>query len=227
MGASTSREWRRLNARFDRTAGRPAQPVAGARIHALSGAARRLAARRRSTRASSSASRPTRSRRRAKASSETSWLNPTKTTRAALQRFRRRACSTAARSAAFLDSFEAFARRAALLGALNSLTQLALKATMPGVPDFYQGTELWDLSLVDPDNRRPVDFAARAALLAATADAGLARAGGELAGRADQARADSPAAGDAAATPARIHDGGYRPLQSKARMRTRSWPSRA
>src|SRR5262249_9946659 len=54
----------------------------------------------------------------------------------------------------------------ALLGALNSLSQLTLKATMPGVPDFYQGTELWDLSLVDPDNRRPVDFAARAALLA-------------------------------------------------------------
>ena len=56
-------------------------------------------------------------------------------------------------------SFDAFAARTALLGALNSLTQLALKATMPGVPDFYQGTELWDLSLVDPDNRRPVDFA--------------------------------------------------------------------
>jgi (1->4)-alpha-D-glucan 1-alpha-D-glucosylmutase len=47
------------------------------------------------------------------------------------------------------------------MGALNSLSQLTLKATMPGVPDFYQGTELWDLSLVDPDNRRPVDFAAR------------------------------------------------------------------
>jgi (1->4)-alpha-D-glucan 1-alpha-D-glucosylmutase len=53
----------------------------------------------------------------------------------------------------------------ALLGALNSLTQLVLKATMPGVPDFYQGTETWDLSLVDPDNRRPVDFAARRAAL--------------------------------------------------------------
>jgi (1->4)-alpha-D-glucan 1-alpha-D-glucosylmutase len=54
----------------------------------------------------------------------------------------------------------------ALLGALNSLSQLTLKATMPGVPDFYQGSEFWDLSLVDPDNRRPVDFAARAAALA-------------------------------------------------------------
>ena len=47
------------------------------------------------------------------------------------------------------------------MGALDSLSQLVLKATMPGVPDFYQGTELWDLSLVDPDNRRPVDFATR------------------------------------------------------------------
>ena len=49
----------------------------------------------------------------------------------------------------------------------NSLSQLVLKATMPGVPDFYQGTEIWDLSLVDPDNRRPVDFAARPSALAA------------------------------------------------------------
>jgi (1->4)-alpha-D-glucan 1-alpha-D-glucosylmutase len=47
-----------------------------------------------------------------------------------------------------------------LLGALNSLTQVALKSAMPGVPDFYQGSELWDLSLVDPDNRRPVDLPA-------------------------------------------------------------------
>jgi (1->4)-alpha-D-glucan 1-alpha-D-glucosylmutase len=53
-----------------------------------------------------------------------------------------------------------------LLGALNSLSQITLKATMPGVPDFYQGTEFWDLSLVDPDNRRPVGFSARAAVLA-------------------------------------------------------------
>jgi len=52
-----------------------------------------------------------------------------------------------------------------LLGALNALSQITLKATMPGMPDFYQGTEFWDLSLVDPDNRRPVDFAARASML--------------------------------------------------------------
>jgi (1->4)-alpha-D-glucan 1-alpha-D-glucosylmutase len=65
-----------------------------------------------------------------------------------------------------LESFSAFVDRTALVGALTSLTQLTLRATMPGVPDFYQGTEFWDLSLIDPDNRRPVDFAAREAALA-------------------------------------------------------------
>jgi (1->4)-alpha-D-glucan 1-alpha-D-glucosylmutase len=68
-------------------------------------------------------------------------------------------------SPAFIAEFEPLARRAALLGALYSLGQVTLKATIPGVPDFYQGTELWDLSLVDPDNRRAVDFATRAAIL--------------------------------------------------------------
>ncbi len=52
------------------------------------------------------------------------------------------------------------------LGAYNSLSQLVLKNTLPGVPDFYQGTEFWDLSLVDPDNRRPVDYTARQGVLA-------------------------------------------------------------
>jgi (1->4)-alpha-D-glucan 1-alpha-D-glucosylmutase len=57
-----------------------------------------------------------------------------------------------------------------LLSALNSLSQLALKLTLPGVPDFYQGTELWDLSLVDPDNRRPVDFDRRRMLVNEASD---------------------------------------------------------
>src|SRR6185312_2275279 len=65
----------------------------------------------------------------------------------------------------FLQSLKRFARRTSLIGALNSLSQTTLKATIPGVPDFYQGTELWDFSLVDPDNRRPVDFTARDATL--------------------------------------------------------------
>jgi (1->4)-alpha-D-glucan 1-alpha-D-glucosylmutase len=61
-------------------------------------------------------------------------------------------------SAAFIASFSEFAARTSLLGAVNGLSQLALKTLLPGVPDFYQGTEYWDLSLVDPDNRRAVDF---------------------------------------------------------------------
>ena len=62
----------------------------------------------------------------------------------------------------FLDDLLAFVRRIEPAGAVNGLAQCLLKLTVPGVPDFYQGTDLWDFSLVDPDNRRPVDFAARA-----------------------------------------------------------------
>src|SRR5262249_40472047 len=96
---------------------------------------------------------------------DTSWINPEEAYESALKRFVHRMLDPS-ESSEFIASFTAFARRAALIGALNSLSQLTLKATMPGVPDFYQGTEFWDLSLVDPDNRRPVDFAARATLLA-------------------------------------------------------------
>jgi (1->4)-alpha-D-glucan 1-alpha-D-glucosylmutase len=97
---------------------------------------------------------------------ETSWLNPNEAYEEGLRTFLARILDQTA-SAEFIDSFETLARRIALLGALNSLSQLTLKATIPGVPDFYQGTEFWDLSLVDPDNRRPVDFAERATVLAA------------------------------------------------------------
>jgi (1->4)-alpha-D-glucan 1-alpha-D-glucosylmutase len=58
-----------------------------------------------------------------------------------------------------------FVQRVSVPGALNSLSQAVLRVTSPGVPDLYQGTEYWDFSLVDPDNRRPVDYAARAASL--------------------------------------------------------------
>jgi (1->4)-alpha-D-glucan 1-alpha-D-glucosylmutase len=61
----------------------------------------------------------------------------------------------------FPQSLSLMAERVAQLGVVNSLTQTLLKLTCPGVPDFYQGNELWDLSLVDPDNRRPVDFPLR------------------------------------------------------------------
>jgi (1->4)-alpha-D-glucan 1-alpha-D-glucosylmutase len=96
---------------------------------------------------------------------ETSWLNPNQAYEAGVRTFLERILDRSS-SSEFLDSFETLARRVSLLGALNSLSQLTLKATIPGVPDFYQGTELWDFSLVDPDNRRPVDFAARASQFA-------------------------------------------------------------
>jgi (1->4)-alpha-D-glucan 1-alpha-D-glucosylmutase len=67
---------------------------------------------------------------------------------------------------AFTTDLAAFIDPLVLPGRVNSLAQTLIKLTAPGTPDFYQGTELWDLSLVDPDNRRPVDFAARRELLA-------------------------------------------------------------
>jgi len=95
---------------------------------------------------------------------ETSWLNPNEAYEEGLRSFIGRILDPSA-SPEFLESLARLARRVALMGALNSLAQLTLKATLPGVPDFYQGTEFWDLSLVDPDNRRPVDFAGRSLAL--------------------------------------------------------------
>ena len=65
----------------------------------------------------------------------------------------------------FCKDFIRFQKRIAFYGALNALSQLVLKTMSPGVPDFYQGSELWDFSLVDPDNRRPVDYERRSAIL--------------------------------------------------------------
>ena len=69
------------------------------------------------------------------------------------------------RSGSFLDAFRPFVEGIARLGAHNTLVQTVLKLTVPGMPDIYQGTELWDLSLVDPDNRRPVQYGLRMRLL--------------------------------------------------------------
>jgi (1->4)-alpha-D-glucan 1-alpha-D-glucosylmutase len=68
---------------------------------------------------------------------------------------------------AFMKAFLPFANKVAHFGLLNALSQTLIKTTSPGIPDFYQGTELWDLNLVDPDNRRPVDFEKRKAMLKA------------------------------------------------------------
>lgn len=71
----------------------------------------------------------------------------------------------ASESNQFLKEFLPFQKRIAEYGIFNSLSQILLKYTAPGVPDTYQGTELWDLSMVDPDNRRPVDYEQRIAIL--------------------------------------------------------------
>ena len=72
----------------------------------------------------------------------------------------------------FLEDFLFFQKKIAFYGILNSLSQTLVKMTSPGIPDFYQGTELWDLNLVDPDNRRPVDFERRRRLLGETKEKG-------------------------------------------------------
>lgn len=87
----------------------------------------------------------------------TDWLRPNEGYESAVLRFID-AILDRQRSKRFLSAFEPFQARVAELGIYNSLAQLVIKITAPGVPDFYQGTELWDLNLVDPDNRRPVDY---------------------------------------------------------------------
>jgi len=101
---------------------------------------------------------------------ETNWAKPDEVYEAAVSRFLRAALDPA-RSRAFLEAAHRFVERIAAAGAVNSLAQCALKYCSPGVPDLYQGTEFWDFSLVDPDNRRPVDFPARDEALAAAAGA--------------------------------------------------------
>ncbi|MEX0714677.1 MAG: malto-oligosyltrehalose synthase [Pirellulales bacterium] len=95
----------------------------------------------------------------------TSWMDPHEEHEKAVEHFVRSILDPAADSG-FLADFEACHAPLALAGMHNALAQVLLKTCAPGVPDFYQGTELWDFSLVDPDNRRPVDFHRRKRLLA-------------------------------------------------------------
>jgi (1->4)-alpha-D-glucan 1-alpha-D-glucosylmutase len=94
----------------------------------------------------------------------TSWLNPDEDYEQAVGDFVR-AILDPARARPFLQAFQPFQARVAQLGIYNSLSQLLIKITAPGVPDFYQGTEFWDLNLVDPDNRRQVDYGTRRQIL--------------------------------------------------------------
>jgi (1->4)-alpha-D-glucan 1-alpha-D-glucosylmutase len=100
----------------------------------------------------------------------TSWLIPDEAYEDAADRFVR-AILDRRRPNLFLQSFKPLQEKVAQLGIYNSLAQLLIKITAPGVPDFYQGSEFWDLNLVDPDNRRPVDYDARRRALAGLNDA--------------------------------------------------------
>jgi len=93
-----------------------------------------------------------------------SWIEPNETWDEAVRSFVAEIL-TPKRSNRFLGSLAAFCEKIAGIGAINSLAQTVLKCTLPGVPDFYQGNEVWDFSLVDPDNRRPVDYGLRSHLI--------------------------------------------------------------
>jgi (1->4)-alpha-D-glucan 1-alpha-D-glucosylmutase len=95
------------------------------------------------------------------AKQHSSWINPNELYDCAVRDYVSKALVGPIKDNEFLQAFVPFARRVAHFGRLNSLSQLVLKLTSPGVPDIYQGNELWDFSLVDPDNRRPVDFLLR------------------------------------------------------------------
>jgi len=159
----------------------------------------------------------------------TSWTNPGEEYEAGVRRFIEGILS----SPPFLADLGALAGRVARAARLSSLAQVALKCAAPGVPDVYEGCELWDLSLVDPDNRRPVDFELRARSLEGI-DAELARG---PAARAALARALSSPKGLASgrakllllrvalhlrrAEPALFRDGDYRPLEADGPLASR------
>jgi len=96
----------------------------------------------------------------------TSWIRPDTGYEEAMRHFVHALLDTSGHNA-FLDDFLPFVQRIARYGLLNGLSQTLLKLTVPGVPDIYQGNELWAFNLVDPDNRRPVDFTRRQAMLQA------------------------------------------------------------
>jgi (1->4)-alpha-D-glucan 1-alpha-D-glucosylmutase len=94
----------------------------------------------------------------------TSWIQPNEEWDAAMRDFAAKILDPSPRNK-FLPAFIPLAQEIARMGAINSLTQVLLKLTLPGVPDIYQGNETWDYSLVDPDNRRPVNYKRRREML--------------------------------------------------------------
>src|SRR6185312_6156634 len=152
----------------------------------------------------------------------TSWIHPHAGYEDALTRFID-AILDPASGAAFLEDFVPAQARLARFGFCNGLAQTLLKLAAPGVPDFYQGSELWDLRLVDPDNRGPVDFGAREAALADVQSIDLDTPGAPARVRAlcdtlDDGRAKLHVIARALAMRARTPDlfagGGYAPLRA-------------
>jgi len=94
----------------------------------------------------------------------TSWIQPNEEWLAATRDFVAKILEPSTKNK-FLPTFLPVAQEIARLGAVNALAQALLKLTSPGVPDIYQGNEVWNYSLVDPDNRRPVDYKVRAEML--------------------------------------------------------------
>ncbi|MFW6296824.1 MAG: malto-oligosyltrehalose synthase, partial [Halothece sp.] len=94
----------------------------------------------------------------------TAWLHPDNEYEEGFIQFVEKVLKPS-QSNSFLQKFLPFQKQVAEYGIYNSLTQVLIKNTVPGVPDLYQGAELWDLSLVDPDNRRPVNYDKRMAVL--------------------------------------------------------------
>ena len=111
------------------------------------------------------------------AKEQSSWSNPNAAYEAGVQRFVRGVLD-ASRINPFLARFHGFFMSLARPGAISSLSQLVLKLTVPGVPDIYQGGELWDFNLVDPDNRRAIDWTSRNRLLAMVSAGSLTDLGG-------------------------------------------------
>jgi (1->4)-alpha-D-glucan 1-alpha-D-glucosylmutase len=119
----------------------------------------------------------------------TSWITPNTEYEEAVAHFTR-AILDPHDSSAFLEDLRQLQRKVAWFGMFNSLSQTVLKLGAPGVADMYQGNELWDFSLVDPDNRRPVDFSARQKLLASLLEAchDRRKLAGELLGHLEDGR---------------------------------------